>query len=93
MVPKDIRLIPEELFIHPQVKDLLEWTCLRSWVREWLKYCYWYLYPALIILIPQHLLLSNELVHSPFIHSFFSLACVPVAVVSIEDLKEMRVQT
>lgn len=42
MRPKELRFIPDELFIVEKVKDFLEWSTLRSWVREWLKYCHWY---------------------------------------------------
>ncbi len=34
MKPKDLRLIPDELFVTEKVKDFLEWSSLRSWFRN-----------------------------------------------------------
>jgi len=42
MRPKDLRLIPDELFIQEKVKEFLEWSTLRGWVKEWLRYCRYY---------------------------------------------------
>ena len=42
MKPKDIRMIRDELFFTPKVKEFLEWLMLRSWMKMWLNYCLWY---------------------------------------------------
>jgi hypothetical protein len=47
MKPKDLRLIPDELFVHPNVRDFQEYSTLRGWVREWLRYCHWYFCTAM----------------------------------------------
>jgi len=42
MRPKDLRVIPDELFPTEKVKDFLEYSTLRGWMKEWLNYCHWY---------------------------------------------------
>lgn len=42
MKPKELNLAPEEVFPTPNSRDLLEWTILRGWVKQWLKYVKWY---------------------------------------------------
>lgn len=42
-----LRLIPDDLFEMPGMKDFLEWSLLRAWVRSWLRYCRWYYMRAL----------------------------------------------
>ncbi|KAL0291784.1 UNVERIFIED_CONTAM: hypothetical protein Scaly_2620500 [Sesamum calycinum] len=42
MKPRDLRLTPDEFFVTEKVQDCLEWSLLRLWVRDWLKYCHWY---------------------------------------------------
>lgn len=42
MRPKDLRVIPDELFPTDKVKDFLEYSLLRGWMKEWLRYCRWY---------------------------------------------------
>jgi len=32
----------------PGMKDFLEWSSLRVWVRDWLRYCRWYYGTALL---------------------------------------------
>ncbi|KAL0300400.1 UNVERIFIED_CONTAM: putative mitochondrial protein [Sesamum calycinum] len=41
MKPRDLRLTPDEFFVTEKVQDCLEWSLLRLWVRDWLKYCHW----------------------------------------------------
>ena len=47
MRPRELSLIPDELFEVPGMKDFLEWSTLRVWVRDWLRYCHWYYGTAL----------------------------------------------
>lgn len=42
MVPKEWKLCPKELFVTEKVQEFLEWSSLRAWVRDWLRYCRWY---------------------------------------------------
>jgi len=42
MRPKELRLIPDDLFATEKVKDFLEWSILRSWMKEWLAYSHRY---------------------------------------------------
>lgn len=42
MKPKDLSLIPDQVFLGENPKDFLEWTMLRAWVIKWLTYCHWY---------------------------------------------------
>lgn len=39
---KELRLMPDELFAQPGMKDFLEWSSLRVWMKDWLRYCRWY---------------------------------------------------
>jgi len=39
---KELKLPPDELFLHRNVKDLLEYSSLRSWVKQRLKLCHFY---------------------------------------------------
>lgn len=47
MKPKELSLPPEHLFEMPGMRDFLEWSALRAWVKQWLKYCKWYFCTAL----------------------------------------------
>lgn len=47
MRPRDLRLIPDDVFSRPEDKELFEWSTLRVWVRDWLRYCRWYYGTAL----------------------------------------------
>lgn len=47
MRPKEFSLIPDDLFEVEPMKDFIEWSVLRSWVRSWLRYCQWYSSTAL----------------------------------------------
>lgn len=46
--PKEFPLVPDQLFrAGPRAfaeaqQDFLEYSCLRSWVNQWLQYCRWY---------------------------------------------------
>ena len=40
--PKDLRVTPAELFVTEKVNDFQEYTTLRSWVAQWIRYCHWY---------------------------------------------------
>jgi hypothetical protein len=40
MRPKELSLIREDQV--PRMRDFLEWSTLRAWVRDWLQYCCWY---------------------------------------------------
>ena len=42
MAPRDLKIRPYDLFNQPGMKDFLEWSCLRAWVKQWLKYIKWY---------------------------------------------------
>lgn len=42
MRPKELRLIPDDLFATEKVKDFIEWSILRSWMKEWLAYSHRY---------------------------------------------------
>ena len=42
MQPNELRLPPDNLFEMPGKKDFLEWSILRVWVRQWLRYIHWY---------------------------------------------------
>lgn len=42
MRPRELILAPEHLFEMPGMRDMLEWTLLRSWGKSWLHYCHWY---------------------------------------------------
>lgn len=41
------KLIPDELFVQTGMKDFLEWSSLRVWMKSWLRYCHWYYTTAL----------------------------------------------
>lgn len=45
--PVDLRLPPDGYFVTEKVKDFLEYSMSRSWVRQWLKYHLWYYTVAL----------------------------------------------
>ncbi|KAK4412067.1 hypothetical protein Salat_2973600 [Sesamum alatum] len=45
--PREQKSIPEDLFEFPGQRDFLEWSMLRSWVKDWLRYCRWYYMVAL----------------------------------------------
>lgn len=47
MRPQELILAPEHLFEMPGMRDFLEWSSLRVWVKNWLKYCHWYFGTAL----------------------------------------------
>lgn len=66
MRPKELKLMPDELFGHPAEKDFIEWSTLRSWVRQWLKYTKWYLLepyprtpPLVLSLMLQSLIMNG----------------------------------
>ena len=40
--PKDLRVTPAELFVTEKVSDFQEYSTLRGWVQQWLRYCHWY---------------------------------------------------
>lgn len=42
MRPRELILFPDELVELEGMKDFIEWSCLRSWVKAWLKYGQWY---------------------------------------------------
>lgn len=50
MKPKDLTLAPDSIFIQEVIKDFTEWTVLRAWVKQWLKYVKWY---SLVALSPE----------------------------------------
>ncbi|KAL0305137.1 UNVERIFIED_CONTAM: hypothetical protein Sangu_3049200 [Sesamum angustifolium] len=37
--PKDLKVVPDDLFQQPGMKDFLEWSLLRSWMRLRLVHC------------------------------------------------------
>lgn len=39
MKPKELKVIADEFFKKPGMKDFLEWSSLRMWVKDWLP---WY---------------------------------------------------
>ncbi|KAL0294533.1 UNVERIFIED_CONTAM: hypothetical protein Sradi_6882600 [Sesamum radiatum] len=43
--PKDLKVVPDDLFQQPGMKDFLEWSLLRSWMR--LRLVHWYASVAL----------------------------------------------
>lgn len=47
MKPQQLSLIPDQMFAAGPVKDFLEWTTLRGWMKQWLQYCKWYYGTAL----------------------------------------------
>lgn len=40
--PLDLKLFPDEVIVGSATTDFLEYTSLRSWVQQWLKYLRWY---------------------------------------------------
>ena len=42
MVPKDLKIAPEELMLSPLAADFTEYSILRNWVSQWLQYVKWY---------------------------------------------------
>lgn len=42
MVPRDLTLAPSDCFLHPNAEVFTEYTVLRGWVNQWLKYVHWY---------------------------------------------------
>lgn len=40
-------LVPLERGFFPGMKDFLEWSSLRVWMKSWLSYCHWYYTTAL----------------------------------------------
>lgn len=42
MRPKQLVVAPEDCFEQPGMNDFLEWSVLRNWVSQWLKYLKWY---------------------------------------------------
>lgn len=36
MRPRELILFPDELVELEGMKDFIEWSCLRSWVKAWL---------------------------------------------------------
>lgn len=42
MRSKDLKVTPDEFFPTERVQDFLEWSLLRNWIKEWLKYVHWY---------------------------------------------------
>lgn len=47
MKPKDLKVAPTDFFLSEGVRDMMEWTLLRQWVRQWLNYVHWYAREAL----------------------------------------------
>lgn len=45
--PKELKVTPSELFVTPKVEDFQEYTNLRSWVKQWTRYCRWYYITAM----------------------------------------------
>lgn len=64
MKPKDLVLAPDELYIQEVLKDITEWTVLRAWVKQWLKYVKWY---SSVALSPE--VTINQLFHAPIVTS------------------------
>lgn len=46
--PKELKVIPDQYFTQPGMKDFLEWSILRSWVKAWTKMVHWYSSIALL---------------------------------------------
>ena len=42
MKPSDWKVAPDELFPTERVWDFLEWSLLRNWMKDWLRYVHWY---------------------------------------------------
>lgn len=42
MKPSDWKVAPDELFPTERVRDFLEWSLLRNWMKDWLRYVHWY---------------------------------------------------
>ena len=42
MKPSDLKVAPDELFPTERVRDVLEWSLLRNWMKDWLRYVHWY---------------------------------------------------
>lgn len=42
MKPSDLKVAPDELFPTERVRDFLEWSLLRNWMKDWLRYVHWY---------------------------------------------------
>ncbi|KAH7511618.1 hypothetical protein FEM48_ZijujMtG0004900 (mitochondrion) [Ziziphus jujuba var. spinosa] len=42
MKPSDLKVAPDELFPTKRVRDFLEWSFLRNWMKDWLRYVHWY---------------------------------------------------
>ena len=40
--PSDFKVAPDELFPTKRVRDFLEWSLLRNWMKDWLRYVHWY---------------------------------------------------
>ncbi|KAK4414747.1 hypothetical protein Salat_2581600 [Sesamum alatum] len=53
MKPRDLHLTQDEFFVTEKVQDYLEWSLLRLWVRDWLKYCHWESTPRYLYLNPS----------------------------------------
>lgn len=42
MIPRDFKVAPSECFLHPNAEVFTEYTVLRGWLSQWLKYVHWY---------------------------------------------------
>ena len=42
MYPKDLILPPSELYPYPGMADFNEWSVMKGWMKQWLKYVHWY---------------------------------------------------
>jgi len=42
MKPKELSLYPDKLFSLEGKLRFLEWSVLRGWMRQWLRYCHYY---------------------------------------------------
>lgn len=47
MVPKDLKLCPNELYCSEGELEITERTMVFNWVKQWLTYCHWYYGTAL----------------------------------------------
>ncbi|KAB1199680.1 hypothetical protein CJ030_MR1G013841 [Morella rubra] len=42
MKPSDLKVAPDAFFPTERVRDFLEWSLLRNWMKDWLRYVHWY---------------------------------------------------
>jgi hypothetical protein len=57
------RRCPDDLFETFQMRDFLEWSALRAWMKSWLQYSHWYYSTALAPDVTLEAFFSAEVVN------------------------------